>query len=40
MGYVPPDAATPGTRLFTEVRGRRLAVTVSTLPFVPARYKH
>ncbi len=39
MGYVPPDAAAPGTRMFTEVRGKRLAMTVSALPFVPARYK-
>jgi len=39
MGYVPPDAAARGTRMFTEVRGRRLAITVSTLPFLPARYK-
>jgi aminomethyltransferase len=40
MGYVPPDAAAPGTRVFTEVRGKRLAMTVAALPFVPARYKH
>jgi aminomethyltransferase len=40
MGYVPPDAVAPGTRVFSEVRGRRLPMTVSTLPFVPARYKH
>jgi aminomethyltransferase len=39
MGYVPPDATTPGTPVFTEVRGKRLAMTVATLPFVPARYK-
>jgi aminomethyltransferase len=38
MGYLPPDAA-PGMRMFTEIRSRRLAMTVSTLPFVPARYK-
>jgi len=40
MGYLPPDAAATGTRVFTEVRGRRLAMTVSKLPFVPPRYKH
>jgi aminomethyltransferase len=40
MGYVPADATAPGTRLFADVRGRRLAITVVTLPFVPARYKH
>jgi len=36
---VPPDATTPGTPVFTEVRGKRLAMAVATLPFVPARYK-
>jgi aminomethyltransferase len=40
MGYVPPDAAIPGTRVFTEIRGKRLGMIVSKLPFVPARYKH
>ena len=40
MGYVPPDAAMPGTRVFTELRGKRLGLIVSKLPFVPARYKH
>ena len=40
MGYVPPDAAAPGTRVFTEIRGKRLGMIVSKLPFVPARYKH
>jgi aminomethyltransferase len=40
MGYVPPGATAPGTRLFAELRGRRLAITVAKLPFVPARYKH
>jgi aminomethyltransferase len=39
MGYVPSDATTPGTRVFAEVRGKRLAMTVATLPFVPGRYK-
>jgi len=40
MGYVPPDAAVLGTRVFTEIRGKRLGMIVSKLPFVPARYKH
>jgi aminomethyltransferase len=40
MGYVPPEAAVPGTRVFTELRGKRLGLIVSRLPFVPARYKH
>jgi glycine cleavage system T protein (aminomethyltransferase) len=39
MGYVRIDAAAPDRRLFAEVRGKRLAVTVSDLPFVPARYR-
>ena len=39
MGYVPTAKATPGTRLFAEVRGKRLPVVVSALPFVPPRYK-
>lgn len=39
MGYVPPDLATPGTRLFADVRGKRQPVTVTSMPFVPARYK-
>jgi aminomethyltransferase len=40
MGYVRPDAAAPGTRVFTEVRAKRLAMIVSKLPFVPARYRN
>jgi aminomethyltransferase len=39
MGYVAMTASEPATRLFAEVRGKRLPVTVATLPFVPARYK-
>jgi glycine cleavage system T protein (aminomethyltransferase) len=39
MGYVSRDAAMPNTRLFAEVRGKRLPVTVSKLPFIPTRYK-
>jgi aminomethyltransferase len=39
MGYAPPDA-TEDMHLFTELRGKRLAMTVVKLPFVPARYKH
>jgi aminomethyltransferase len=40
MGYMPPDTAVLGTRVFTEIRGKRLGLIVSKLPFVPARYKH
>jgi aminomethyltransferase len=39
MGYVPARLAAPGTALTGEVRGRRLPLTVSTLPFRPATYK-
>lgn len=38
MGYVTEVLATPGTRLFATVRGKRLPVVVSALPFVPQRY--
>jgi aminomethyltransferase len=39
IGYVPTARAAPGTRLFAEVRGKRLPIVVSQLPFVPTRYK-
>src|SRR5262249_29728116 len=39
MGYVPLAEAVPGRRLFAELRGRREAVEVCELPFVPLRYK-
>jgi len=39
MGYVPSGSAKPGTRLFSEVRGKRLAMIVTELPFVPTQYK-
>ena len=39
MGYVPPGAAQAGGRVFAEVRGQRLPLTVTRLPFVPARFK-
>jgi aminomethyltransferase len=39
MGYVPIAQATPASRLFAEVRGKRLPVRVCELPFVPLRYK-
>lgn len=38
MGYVPPAFAAPGTSLDLLVRGKPLAATISTLPFVPPRY--
>ncbi len=39
MGYVPRDLATKGTTVYGEVRGRRMAATVVTLPFTPANFK-
>ncbi|MDD7970497.1 glycine cleavage system aminomethyltransferase GcvT [Roseinatronobacter alkalisoli] len=39
MGYVPNFAAEPGTRLWGELRGKRLPVTVCELPFHPTNYK-
>ncbi|WP_342151633.1 glycine cleavage system aminomethyltransferase GcvT [Methylorubrum sp. SB2] len=39
MGFVPTALAAPGTRLFAELRGARLPLTVSPLPFVPAGFK-
>ena len=39
MGYVPPVFALAGTTVFAEVRGSRVPVDVTELPFVPHRYK-
>ena len=39
MGYVPVAEAVPGQRLFAELRGRREAIDVCELPFVPLDYK-
>jgi aminomethyltransferase len=39
MGYVASAASEPGRTLFAEVRGRRVPIAVSTLPFVPLHYK-
>jgi aminomethyltransferase len=39
MAYVPTAHAAPGTRLYAEVRGKRLPIAVSPMPFVPTRYK-
>lgn len=38
MGYVTPDHAAVGSRLFALVRGKRVPMEVSTMPFVPNRY--
>jgi aminomethyltransferase len=39
MGYLPVDAAPPGTQVLAEVRGKRLPVLVAELPFVTPHYK-
>lgn len=39
MGYVAAEHAAIGTRLWGELRGKRLPVEVSALPFVPANFK-
>ncbi|MFQ5566799.1 MAG: glycine cleavage system aminomethyltransferase GcvT [Paracoccaceae bacterium] len=39
MGYVPGALAATGTRLFAEVRGRKLPVRVADMPFVKPNYK-
>jgi aminomethyltransferase len=39
MGYVPTALAGNGTRIFAEVRGQRLPLTVAPTPFVPNNYK-
>ena len=39
MGYVPAALAVPETRVFGEVRGKRLAARVAPLPFHKQPYK-
>lgn len=39
MGYVTTKFAPPGTRLFADLRGKRIPVAVATFPFVTPRYK-
>jgi aminomethyltransferase len=39
MGYVPADLAATGTRLFAEVRGKKLPVKVADMPFIKPNYK-
>ncbi|PXX95544.1 glycine cleavage system aminomethyltransferase GcvT [Halomonas sp. LBP4] len=38
MGYVAVEAADPGTTVYAEVRGKRLPMTVSKMPFVAPGY--
>jgi aminomethyltransferase len=39
MGYVPISLSAPNTLLFADVRGNRLPVVVTELPFVPHQYR-
>ena len=39
MGYVATEFAQSGTQLFGALRGKRLPLTVTTLPFTPANFK-
>ena len=39
MGYLPSPLAVSGTPAFAEVRGQRLPLRVSPMPFVPNTYK-
>ncbi|KAA8608589.1 glycine cleavage system protein T [Salipiger aestuarii] len=39
MGYLPAPLSSPGTRVYGEVRGKRMAVDVAALPFVQQGYK-
>ncbi|MTD94398.1 glycine cleavage system aminomethyltransferase GcvT [Hyphomicrobium sp. xq] len=38
MGYLPTELSAPGTRIFAEVRDKRLAVDVTGLPFIATKY--
>ena len=39
MGYVPTALSALDTKLFAEVRGQRLPLTVAAMPFVKNTYK-
>jgi aminomethyltransferase len=39
MGYLPSSLAAPGGLVFAELRGQRLPLRVSPMPFVPNTYK-
>ena len=38
MATVAAELARPGTQLVIDVRGRKIAATVTPMPFVPHRY--
>lgn len=39
MGYVDNALAKPGIRLFADVRGTRIPIDITSLPFTPHRYR-
>lgn len=39
MGYVPTKFATLGTPVFADVRGKRVPMTVTAVPFITPKYK-
>ncbi|WP_336487203.1 glycine cleavage system aminomethyltransferase GcvT [Methylobacterium nigriterrae] len=39
MGYLPVALSKPGTQVYADVRGQRLPLSVTRLPFVPAGFK-
>ncbi|PUB18848.1 glycine cleavage system aminomethyltransferase GcvT [Yoonia sediminilitoris] len=39
MGYLPTAQAATGTTVYGELRGKRLPLTISPLPFTPANFK-
>ncbi|WP_299726852.1 glycine cleavage system aminomethyltransferase GcvT [uncultured Tateyamaria sp.] len=39
MGYLPVAHCANGTTVFGELRGKRLPLTVTSLPFIPANFK-
>jgi aminomethyltransferase len=39
MGYLPSPQATPGGLVFAQLRGQRLPLRISPMPFVPNTYK-
>ena len=39
MGYASTSLAKPGTKLFADVRGTKIPIDISSLPFTPHRYR-
>ena len=39
MGYLPASRAASGTQVFAELRGQRLPMQVTPMPFVANNYK-